>query len=420
MTRECVSLPNGLRIWLEEQPELHTVSFGFWIAAGSRMETAQNNGVSHFLEHMFFKGSKTCDAAELAARMDAIGGQMNAYTTKEYTCFYARTLTEHMEEGFELLADMLTDPAMDAEMVETERGVILEEIGMANDDPEDAVGEQLERAIWQASPYGMPILGTRTSVNRLTLRELDAYRREMYVPNRIVISVAGRFDRALVLRLAEKYFGGAQPGATLKKPQPIVYHTVHMGENRPLEQSHLCFCLPGLPARSNRRWAMSMLNAVVGSSTSSRLFQRIREELGLAYSIGSDISAYEGGGALYIQAAVNPEQAERCTREIRNVLTTARQGITEREFIRAREGLKSSLRMSMESSMSRASYAGRGALVDEVLPDDVLLAQVADVTPEEINGLAAELFDLSKLSVSVIGPDGAQLHEAIRKMAHQN
>lgn len=403
MMRECITLPNGLQIWLEEQRELHTVSFGIWTAAGSCMETPNNNGVSHFLEHMYFKGSRTCGAAELAARMDAIGGHMNAYTTKEYTCFYARTLTEHMGEGFDLLSDMLTCPAMDQTMFETERGVVLEEIGMANDDPEDAVGEQLERGIWQASPYGMPILGTRNSVQALTLADLQTYRAKMYVPNRTAISISGRFDRNEVLERIEKRFGMQKSGVARMPCAPIAYQQVHLYEPRELEQTHLCFCLPSLPARDKRRWAMTMLNTIVGSTTSSRLFQRIREELGLAYSIGSDVSPYEAGGALYIQAAVNPAQATRAAQEIAEVLRGVKNGITEAEFVRAREGLKSSLRMSMENSMSRASYAGRGALVGEVLPDDELLAQVERVTPQEINALASEIFDLRKLSTSVCG-----------------
>lgn len=401
--RECVTLQNGLQIWLEEQPELYTASFGIWVASGSCMETAEQNGVSHFLEHMYFKGSISRSASELAARMDAIGGQMNAFTAKEYTCFYARTLTEHVAEGLELLTDMVLDPAMRPDLFETERGVVLEEISMTNDDPEDAVGERLEQAIWRASPYGMPILGTRASVGALTLDDLCQYRAQMYVPNRMAISLSGRFDRPAILDQLMRAFDGLQPGLPRSVAKPIVYSRTDLAEKRKLEQTHLCVCLPTMTSADPRRWALTMLNSALGGSSSSRLFQRIREDLGVAYSIGSDVSLYEGGGALYIQAAVNPRDFVRAADEIGRMLCIMREGITEQEFIRAREGLKSSLRMSMESSMSRAAYAGRNALFGTVQTDDVLLGQVEGVTIDEVNALAADLFHPERLSVSVCG-----------------
>ena len=404
MAREHIEWSNGLQVWLEEQQNRYTASFGVWVASGSSMETPHSNGVSHFLEHMCFKGSGGRSAAELAARIDAIGGQLDAYTTKEYTCFYARTLTEHVAEGFGLLADMVARPHMTPETFETERGVVLEEIGMSSDDPEDAVGEQLERAVWRDSPYGMPILGTRETVEALTLNDLQCARAQAYAPNRMVISVSGRFDRDALLRRIDDCFGAMQPGEPRPKIPQISYHPAHLCQKRRMEQTHLCFCLPSISSRDPRRWALSMLNHAVGGCDSSRLFQRIREELGLAYAIESDPSKYESGGAFYVQAAVNPSQAERAAREIAAVLRRAQAGISEAEFVRAREGLKSALRMSMESSVERAAYAGRGALAGEVLSDDELLAQVEAVTRAQVNALAAELFDLRQLSTSVCGP----------------
>ena len=401
--RECVTLPNGLQIWLDPQPDRYTAAFGVWVSSGSCMETPEQNGISHFLEHMFFKGSQTRTAAQLAAEMDGLGGQLNAFTAKEYTCFYARTLAEHVADGFALLADMLRYPAMQPELLETERGVVLEEISAAADDPEDAVGERLEQAIWAQSPYGRPILGTRETVEVLTVESLNAHRARMFVPNRMVVSISGAFDRDAFLAQVTDAFGDLTPGVGRAKPDPIPYTRADIAEKRRLEQTHICLALPAVPAQDPRRWALTMLSSVLGGASSSRLFQRIREELGLAYAIDSDVSLYDGGGALYIQAAVSPNQMARAAAEIGAVLRALRAGVTAAEFDRAREGLRASLRMSMESSMSRAAYAGRTALTGSVRTDDEILAQVARVTRDDVNALAAELLDLDRLSVSVCG-----------------
>ncbi len=401
MTRECITLGNGLQIWLEPKPDRYTASFGIWIGAGSCMEQPENNGVSHFLEHMFFKGSRNYTGAQLAERMDAIGGQSDAYTTKEHTCFYARTLTEHVAEGLELLLDMVANPAMRESDFQTERGVILEEISMAADDAEDAVAENLEQAVWRQSPYGMPILGTRASIEAMQLCDLEDYRKKMYVPDRMVVSVAGGFDREQVIRTVERYFGTRKPGPMHIPAEPIAYQVAHVFEERETEQTHLCFALPGLPYRHPQFWAQAILNNALGGCTSSRLFQRIREELGIVYSVDSAWRAYEPGGLLYIQAA--SEQPEKAAEEIVRVLREARNGLTEREFRRAREWLRSSIRMEGENTMHTASLTAEDALAHDMQSAEDTLAKIAAVTLEEVNRLAVELLDLSKLSISVCG-----------------
>ncbi len=401
--RELVSLENGLQIWLEPVDTLRTASFGVWIAAGSSHETPQTSGISHFLEHMFFKGSTSRSAQQIAEQMDAIGGQMNAYTTKEYTCFYARTLSEHVAEGFDILSDMLVFPAILPEDTELERGVVLEEIGMSTDDPEDVVGEQLESAVWRDSPYGMPILGRRETVSSFSPHQLKTWLKKHYTGTQTVISICGNYDRDRFLRQAEERFGKIAAGEPRMSPPTTPYRRSCLVTSRPIEQTHLCFCVPGLPSRSEKRWAMSMLNMILGASTSSRLFQRIREELGLVYSIGTDCAPYAGGGLLYVQAAVNPGDARQAAQEIIAVLNRARLGVTQQEFARAREGLKSSLLMSMENSMSRCAYTARGALLGEILSDDELLERVQSVTKEQVDALAYELLDQERLSVSVCG-----------------
>ena len=403
MARELITLENGLQIWLEPMSSLRTASFGVWIAAGSSHENKQVSGISHFLEHMFFKGSTTRSAQQIAEQMDAIGGQMNAYTTKEYTCFYARTLSEHVAEGFDILSDMLVSPAITPEDTELERGVVLEEIGMSVDDPEDVVGGRLESSVWCDSPYGMPILGRREPVSSFSSPQLKDWLRQHYTGAQTVISICGNYDRDAFLRQAQERFGRIAAGEPRMIPQPSEYHRNCVITPRPIEQTHLCFCVPGLASRSEKRWAMSMLNMILGASSSSRLFQRIREELGLVYSIGTDCAPYAGGGLLFVQAAVNPGDARQAAEETIAVLNCARGGVTQQEFSRAREGLKSSLLMSMENSMSRAGYTARGALAGEILTDDELLERVQSVTKEQVDALAYELLDPEKLSVSVCG-----------------
>jgi predicted Zn-dependent peptidase len=249
----------------------------------------------------------------------------------------------------------------------------------------------------------MPILGTRESVEALTLQDLQKYRRAMYVPERMVVSVAGGFDRRQVMDTVVRKFGDARPGKVQTAAHPISYQASRVFEEREMEQTHLCFALPALPTRHEHFWTLNMLNNALGGCSSSRLFRRIREELGMAYSVDSAWTSYEQGGLLYIQAAVSPEQAERAATEIVRVLQSARNGLSESEFRRAREWLRSSVRMDWEDSMHRATIAAEDALVHGMEPDEVVLKKIDAVTRDDVNRLAAGLFDLNQLSVSVCG-----------------
>lgn len=404
MNREQITLPNGVRVLLEPIEYLRTASFGIWVAAGSSDEAQGEEGVSHFIEHMLFKGTTTRSAAKIAEEMDLIGGQMNAFTTKEMTCFYAHTLAEHVAEGFAILADMLTAPALREEDIATERGVVFEELAMSRDEPEEAVVEQLEAAVWQKSPYGRPILGSKETVAGLDAAALRGYMARHYVGARMVVAICGRFDRGAFLKQVEKALGRLPKGEPKKPGGPIPYQRQCIARAKEQEQTHLCLCLPSLPAGDDRRFAMSMFNLILGGSTSSRLFQRIREEKGLAYSVYSDLAPYLGGGLLFVQAAVNPAAQEQALREILCVLHEAAQGVTEQEFRRAREGIKSGMLMSMESSASRVGHCGRSALLyGNVLTDDELLARMEAVTREQVDEMAAWVTDLSQVSLSVLG-----------------
>lgn len=402
---EKIILPNGLRILLKERPEARTACFGIWTGSGSAYETAENNGISHLIEHMVFKGTKHRSALELAEEMDSIGGQTNAYTARDYTCFYARTLSEHVGTAFDILSDMLLNPKYDPADLATEKDVVEEEIGMCFDAPEDRVGENLYSAVWRESSFGMPILGSRESLALITPEGLRAYQKEHYAPGRTVIAICGNFDKEEFLSRAKESFGAFLPGKKMLPYEPLPYRRSLVIEKRDLEQVHLCFCLPGLNFFDDRRYALSMLNGIAGGSSSSRLFQRIREELGLAYSVYSASVSYGGGGLLEIQAAVSPEDAEQACEEILKVVEGLRGRVSEREFTRAREQLKSELVMGMESSSSQAGNMGRGELMkNHVSSEDELIRRVERVTAGELNVLSEELLQKKALSLSVVGP----------------
>ena len=408
---EKLTLPNGLRVLLDWQGHVRTASFGVWVKSGPIYEEKENNGISHLIEHMLFKGTASRSSLQISEEMDAIGGQMNAYTANDFTCFYARTLEEHVGQAFDIVADMVASPRFDPKDLALEKNVVLEEIGMSEDQPEDRVAENLYRNVWKNSPMGFSILGARESLEKLDEGALREYHARCYAPSRMVVAVCGRFDREQFLRLVERRLGALKgPG---EEPEKISMPYTRSccivpGEQ---EQTHLCLGLPGLDFLDNRRYALSILNMVMGGSSSSRLFQRIREELGLAYSIYSSASSYQGGGLLEIQTAVSPGTDRTASEEILHVLSGLRKGVTEKDFFRAREQLKSNLVMGMESSSSRAGHMGRSELLKGFVDsEDEVLRQIAGVTLDQVNQVACELLDPGRLSVSVLGPSNQEAY----------
>ena len=401
---EKLTLPNGLRILMEPLPYLRTACFGVWVASGAVDEEKGNSGISHFIEHMAFKGTSRYTSAQLAEAMDSIGGQSNAFTTKEYTCFYAHTLSEHVEEGFRLLAQMLTDSTLPQQEMETEKGVVLEEISMSEDDPEDLVGEQLIGRVWAGAAAGRPILGSRETVKSFRRETLQEYMARRYTGKRIVISICGSFFRDKVVSLVEEYFGGLPAGEERERKKEIEYRQSVMVTPKRHEQTYLCLAFPGLAARHEERFAMAVLNLIAGGSSSSRLFRRVREELGLAYAIYSDIISMSAGGLFCVQASVSPKSVKRALREIRLSLEGMKEGVEGKEFLRAKEHLKSGILMGTENAASRVGYNGRGELLyGETLDEDWLLEQIKGVSIDQVNCLAEKILDFKQLSVSLVG-----------------
>lgn len=401
---EKIVLDNGLRIVLDPLPGVRSASMGVWVASGTYFEAGHPTGISHYLEHMFFKGTPTRSAVQIAEQMDAMGGALNAYTAKEYTCFYARSLTEHVTDAFDIIADMLTHPAFAQRDMDTEKDVIIEEIGMYEDSPEDVCSDRLYESVWQGTPLGNNILGTRESVANTTREDLLRYKSLRYLPERMVIVISGAFDRASFLALCTRYFGALKPAGDPLAANPIPTKPALSLLEKDYEQTQICIGFPGTVMNSADRYAHSILLSILGASSSSRLYQRIREELGLVYGIDAYSVGHLAAGLTVINAALAPKSEEAAFLEIFKVLKGFRESITEREMLRAKEQYKAGLIMGLEQNASRASHMGRSELLQgRILMEDDLIAKVHAVTLADVQALAQRLFDPAQLSLSVTG-----------------
>lgn len=404
---EKMTLDNGLRVLLLPIEGARSASVGVWLAAGSRFEDRQTQGISHFVEHMLFKGTASRSARQISEEMDRLGGGLNAYTTKEYTRYYAQTLAENAVPAMQLLTDMLLHARMDPESVEIERGVILEEIAMYDDVGEDLAHEALCAAVWPDSPLGRPICGTRDSVAAITSADLLAYVHDQYTPERMVAVAAGGYDRAAVLAELQATLG-ALPGGRIQPQADSPAFTSGLAVlPRDFEQVSLELAFPGLAARDERRYAMMLFNFLVGGGASSRLFQRLREELGLAYSIYSAHYANEGSGLFTVAAGVSRDQQFRVLDEVRQVLAVIPGSVTEEEFGRAKAQVKASFILGLETVAAQASYIGRNELLEgRELTSAEVLAQIDRLTIPDIDRLAADILRAGPLALAVAGPVG--------------
>ena len=401
---EKIELSNGLRIMMESAPWSKSATMGVWIGSGSRYETPENSGISHFIEHMLFKGTQQKTSREIAEEMDDIGGALNAFTAKEYTCLYTRALTEHVEKAFHMIAQMLTSPKFAPEDIELEKGVIIEEIGMYEDSPEDLCVDTLYRNVWAQDMLGANILGTEETVCSMTREGLLDYMGKMYVPERMVVAICGCFDRDEFLKLCEDYFGSMKNTGNHIAPASVEYLKSISVKTKDFEQTQLCIAFPGLGLGDPRRFALSLLLSILGSSSSSRLYQRIREQLGLVYAIDCFSATHLGGGLLGIAAAVSPKSEEQALAEIFKVLAEFLQGIDEKELLRAKNQYRANILMSMESNASRASHMAVSELLQNAVVDPQATADaIAAVTIEDAQKLARELFDVFKASICAVG-----------------
>ena len=395
---------NGARVILENIPTVRSVAIGIWIKTGSRDETPELNGISHFLEHMFFKGTATRSAREIAEAFDSIGGQVNAFTSKEYTCYYAKVLDTHASYALEILSDMFFHSAFDQEELEKEKNVVYEEIKMYEDTPDDIVHDMLSKAIYADHPLGYPILGTESTLETFTPDTLREYVHEMYTPDRVVVSIAGNVTEGLV-KEAEDYFGTYEGGKNrpdIEKPQ---FRINKLSRKKETEQAHLCLGFEGLPIGHPKMYSLTTLNNILGGSMSSRLFQEVREQRGLAYSVYSYHSAYQDSGMVTVYGGTGSNQLDSLFETIQDTLNQLKkEGITEKELKNSKEQLKGSLMLGLESTNSRMSRNGKNELMlgyHRSLDDIIEL--IDEVTIDNVNELANTIFT-DDYSVSLVSP----------------
>ena len=402
-----ITLPNGARLLLQEVPGAQSAALGFFVGVGSRHEAPRENGAAHFIEHMLFKGTARRSAGQLARDMDAIGGQFNAYTTKEHTCFYGRTLDRHLDEGLDILADMLFHSRFDQGDVELERGVILEEIGMYEDTPGDLVSERLSAAVYRGTPLARPILGRESTLEGMTGEWLARWQRKHYHAGNLVAALAGKFSPAQADSLRDLL--AALPSGLPAQSPPVTYRPAVTAKKKAIEQNHLILAFPAPSYLDERRPQVLLLNALLGGGCSSRLFQQLREERGLCYSVYSYVADHADTGLLGIYAGVSRDQEWAALEGARRVaLELADHGPSQEEVDRVREQAKANLLMGSESVQARMSHLGSSALLyGRVRETEELLDLYDAVTREQLRDLAGALFRMETASLSAVGRVGS-------------
>ena len=399
-------LENGIRVIGEPMPHYRSVSMGVWVDAGSVCENEAEAGASHFIEHMLFKGTERRTAAEIAAEMDAIGGNLNAFTAKECTCFYAKVLDEHLPRAADMLADLLRNSKFDEADIEREKGVVCEEILMTEDSPEDMAHETLCALLYENTPLAKPILGTQESVRSFTRETLMDYMGRHYMPNNIVISCAGHFEREALMDALNRYFAGGGMGE--RSPRKV--STLSGGHRfraveKDIEQVHLCLGFPGFALDEDGQYALFVLNNALGGSMSSRLFQSIREARGLAYSVYSYPSSYTETGYFALYAGTGEGTAEQVTALTLEELEKLRKnGLTKEEFIRSKEQLKGSYMLGQESTSARSNAIGKMELLrGRVYSEEEIMQRIERITMDDVQAILPKVLDANAMCASAVG-----------------
>lgn len=402
---EVTTLENGLRVVLEDIPFVRSVSFGIWVKNGSRNEESATNGISHFIEHMLFKGTDKRTAKEIADAMDEIGGQVNAYTSKEYTCYYTRTLDSHFDVALDVLSDMFFNSRFDPADIKKEHNVIIEEINMYEDTPEDIVHDLLQYAVYKSGSLGLSILGTPESIGTFDQDSLKKYLTDHYVPDRTVIAVAGNLKDCNALDKIKETFGNFKDPDIQREKCGQKYVPSFIKKEKDIEQVHLCLGFPGIASGTDESYAMAAVNTMLGGGMSSRLFQKIREEHGLAYSVYSYHTGFADTGLFAIYAALNPAQTgdvmELILEEVKTLFT---EKITKSQLNKTKEQLKSNYILSLENVASRMNSIGRNLLMlDRVVTADELIQKIDAINLDAFYKLCDKVFMMDQMSLSVVG-----------------
>ncbi|MEN8042167.1 MAG: pitrilysin family protein [Actinomycetota bacterium] len=415
MEHELTTLPNGLRLITHHMPSTRSVAIGCWVDTGSRDETPEEAGASHFLEHLLFKGSDEWPARRISETFDGIGARHNAFTSKEYTCFWTRMRDEDLTTGIEILAEMLQRPAFRQSEIDSERNVVLEEINMNEDDPTDVAHEQFIDAIWSDHPLAPPVLGTRNSITEMSRDTIHGYWERRYTPHSVVVAVAGNLPENLT-QLVEKHFGdwqGSPVERNLVVPERVARVQV---TRRDTEQAHLIIGSPSITRADERRFALSLVDHILGGGMSSRLFHEIRETRGLAYAVHAFRLPFADAGAAGTYVGTTPRQADEVLKIVREQYALVLdKGVTPEELDRAKGHVKGSLAISLEDANSRMNLIGRTEIVgQEHLTVDEIVEAISAVTHDEVIDVAGAAYD-GPYVIGAVGPfDSHDLEEHIR------
>ncbi len=399
-------LDNGLRIVCENIPYVRSISLGIWVGTGSRNETIANSGISHFIEHMLFKGTKNRTAKEIAQSIDNIGGQLNAFTGKECTCYYTKTLDSDIDIAIEVLADMMFNSNFSKKDIDIERKVILEEIGMYEDYPEEMVHDILSETVWKDNSLGYPILGTSDSLKLINKDLFNEYMIKNYTPDNCVISVVGNFDYEKLVHLITKYFGDWKSDKELVQGfEPSIFTKDIKIKQKDTEQVHVCLGFNGIEHGKDELYTLLAINNILGGGMSSRLFQKIREQEGLVYSIYSYPSSYKDAGLFTIYAGMNPEQYENVLNLICLELNLLlEKGISEDDLEKSKNQLKGSYILGLESTSSRMNSIGKSELMlEKINTPDKILEKIDEINPFGVRELIKRIFNMDMMSFSAIG-----------------
>jgi len=399
-------LANGLTVLTEEMQHIRSVSIGIWIKTGSRDEDLQWNGISHFIEHMVFKGTKHRSAEEIARQVDSIGGNMDAFTAKECVCFNVKVLDDHLPIAMDVLSDLVLNPVFDGADITRERGVILEEIKMDEDSPDYLVHEIFTQNFWKDHPLGKPILGTKETVKKFEQPVVLDFYGQRFAPGNLIICAAGNLKHAQFVELVNKHFAQMPPKKNgFHSPQPKIVPRIIMRNKKALEQVQICVGVPSHPIAHGKRYASYILNTLLGGGMSSRLFQNIRERQGLAYAIYSDLNPYRDTGCLSVYAGTSRESAGKVVQSIVSEFRKLKtETVPPEELRRAKDQLKGSLMLSLESSTARMSNLARQEMYfDRFYTLDELIEKIEGVTAEELKELAEQFFHTDSIAVTVLG-----------------
>ena len=399
-----ITLPNGLRVFTHKRDDLRSATVGVWVMSGSRNETADISGISHFIEHIVFKGSEKRTGFEIAEGMDEIGAHVNAYTTKEYTFFYTKALDYQIIKAADILFDMIRHPRLDEKDIETEKGVVLEEINMCDDDPSDVVYEENETSLFGGTTLAMKILGERETVSAFTKENIGKYMNENYCADKTVIGISGNFDEEEMLLKVKEYFSDMPEKSAGDSFYKVPFNQKIALKTMPTEQTHLMMCFDGVGIEHEDLYPLQVCMFILGTGTSSMLYQRIREDLGLCYSVDSWLGRYRGGGYIAISVSLSPDSEERAINEVADIVGAFSKRVTQRQVDIAKEKLISSLIMAREQPQSKLSSMGYNLLMlGHFIEDDDIIHSIKAITLEDVVRVSEKYLLLDKMSFTAVG-----------------